>query len=121
MGNKKNIILVVVILLFVIGTVAVLYGGFSGPSTIIEGDPDIEGTQKEIVQLLPYGNKLDFEGIKSWDEGSAKVEFRELDPTSVGVDVRGLISPNFGSTGAVTTPQGFLDNPAPIRSQRSGG
>lgn len=95
----------------------VLYRGFSGNSlAVVSTDPDIAGTQKEIVDLLPYGENLNFSEIKKRGETAKSVEYESVKPAEVGIDKNSLIAPSFGVSQPVPANQQFLDNPTPVRS-----
>lgn len=91
MGNKKNTVLVFVIAILFIASGVVLYNGFfkSSTSTINSGVSD----KAEIVNLLPYGTKLDFEPVTQHADSGASIVYEKVDPRNVAVDIHSLISP----------------------------
>ncbi len=123
--KSKNLILTLIIVVLFIASAVVLYNGFSsGSQDLLSGSPDVAAAQKEIVNVLPYGEKLDFSKVKERD-GHAEVfraQYQELNPAEVGISKQELVSPNFGApaTAPLVLPPGG-DNPSPVRSGRTGG
>lgn len=98
MGNKKNTILVLVVVALFIASGVVLYRGFSGGGTVGGAIPDIASGQKDIVNLLPYGTSLDFSAIKARSTSSTPFVYETVDQNNVGVDIHSLITPALDSS-----------------------
>jgi uncharacterized protein (UPF0333 family) len=109
MGNNKNTILVLVIVVLFIASGVVLYKGiFQGGSSALNATPDIIGAQKEIVNLLPYGSNLDFSKVKQRTGTTTTVNYETVDQVNVGVDIHSLISA--ASDGTATQVNGAVKN-----------
>ncbi len=92
MGNKKNTLLIFVVVILFIASGVVLYNGFvksPGTNTI----NTVGGGKEEIVNLLPYGTKLDFDPVEKHADSGANIVYEKVDPKNVAVDVHSLISP----------------------------
>ncbi len=93
MGNKKNIILILVIVVLFVASGLIVYNGiFSKDSSLTFSSPHISASQKEIVNLLPYGDKLDFSSIQNRSQNARAFTYEQVDAASVGVDIHGLIA-----------------------------
>ncbi len=122
--STKTIVLSAIICALFIGSGVILYNGFSGdPSAIVSSDPDIASAQKNIVNILPYGENLDFGKVKKRvdADGVFAIPYETVNPSEVGIRKQELISPSYGApaTSPLTSPGG--ENPVPIRSSRTGG
>lgn len=92
MGNKKNTLLVLVVVVLFVASGLVLYNGFfKSSSTTTLGAAG--GGKEVIVNLLPYGTKLDFDPVAKHSESGANIVYEKVDPKNVAVDVHSLISP----------------------------
>ena len=92
--NKKNITLAIVVVVLFGASGWVIYTGiFKDTSSVITGDtPNFESNQKNIVKLLPYGDRLDFSVITDRSDSEAPYEYKKIDPSlDVGVDTKNLI------------------------------
>lgn len=93
MGNNKNTILILVIVVLFGASGIVLYRGlFQGGTSALQASPDIVGAQKEIVNLLPYGSNLDFSKVRERTSSTTAVIYEVVDQANVGVDIHSLIS-----------------------------
>lgn len=98
MAHSKNTILIlVVVVLFVLSGIILYRGLFQGGGdNSVASISSIQESQKEIVNLLPYGTTLNFDAVEKRTEATSTVVYTPVDPNAVGVDMRALISP--GST-----------------------
>jgi hypothetical protein len=120
MGQNKNKILVAVILVLFVASGMVLYNGFSGSGASTTGVQDIAAGQKEIVNLLPYGDKLDFTRVKSYTATARPFTMEPLDPANVGLAPANMFAPGGDGGAAPASGQSQTpDNPIPRRSQSS--
>ncbi|MBL8031095.1 MAG: hypothetical protein JNK33_02100 [Candidatus Doudnabacteria bacterium] len=128
MNNKRNIILSLVIVVLFAASALIIYQGIyansSGAGVIVGAAPDVTGNQKEIINLLPYGNELDFSQVKSRHETTQVFKYEQLDANSVGVDTHNLIARGaLSEASAVKTSvdNAVRDNPVPKRGQVTNG
>jgi hypothetical protein len=98
MAHSKNTILVlVVVILFALSGIVLYRGLFKGgASADVASISSIQESQREIVNLLPYGTTLNFNTVEKRSSTTNTVVYAPVDQTAVGVDIRALISP--GST-----------------------
>lgn len=128
MNNKRDIILTFVIIgLFAASGLIIyqgLYANSSGASVIVSAVPDVAGNQKEIVNLLPYGDSLDFARVKSRRETTQVFKYEPVDSNNVGVDTHNLIARGLASEAApqkTSVDREIKDNPVPKRAQKASG
>lgn len=89
MMNKNTILTVIVILLFGISGAVIYYGIFAQPSATTM---PIEANQRNIVNLMPYGEKLDFSPLEERPGVLPPYVYKQLNPAQdVGVQVRDMI------------------------------
>jgi hypothetical protein len=128
MNNKRNIILTFVIIGLFAASAFIIYQGIyaksSGTNVIVSAVPDVAGSQKEIINLLPYGDKLDFTQVKSRHETTQVFKYETVDSNSVGVDTRSLIAQGLAGEGTAqktSVDKEIKDNPVPKRGQKASG
>lgn len=109
MGNKKNLILAAIVIVLFVASGLVLYNGlFKGRGSVVtDAVPDIDGAQKEIVNLLPHGTSLDFAQVKARGASSTPFTYAPVDQNTVGVDIHSLINsgPDGSDTAVTAAPQ----------------
>lgn len=128
MNNKRNIILILVIVGLFAASALIIYEGIyansSGASVIVSAAPDVVGSQKEIINLLPFGDKLDFSQVQSRHEATQVFKYQPVDSNNVGVDTHALIAQGASSEASnqkTSVNKEVLDNPIPKRGQKTSG
>lgn len=128
MNNKRNIILTLVIIGLFAASALIIYEGIyansSGANVLVSAAPDVAGSQKEIINLLPYGDKLDFTLVKSRHEATQVFKYEPVDSNNVGVDTHSLIAQGLASEASpqkTSVDKEVKDNPVPKRGQKTSG
>lgn len=128
MNNKRNIILIFITIGLFAASGLVIYEGIyansSGANAIVSATPDVAGSQKEIINLLPYGDKLDFSQVKSRSGTTEVFKYEQLDSNRVGVDTHSLIAQGLAaesSSQKTSVDKEVKDNPVPKRGQKTSG
>lgn len=99
--NKKNVILIVVVIVLVGAAGWILYAGiFRKTAGVLGSDsPNIDLTQKNIVNLLPYGTKLNFDPVENRTNIDPPFKYIQVNPsTDVGVPEKDLIRNSASNT-----------------------
>ncbi len=92
MGDKKNTLLIVVVVILFVASGVILYNGFFKSSTTSTLSTTV-ADKGEIVNLLPYGTKLDFDPVTKHTDAGVAIVYEKVDPKDVSVDLHSLISP----------------------------
>ena len=92
--NVKQILSLGIAVVFLGGTVFLLYGFFTGGAEQISPDapPITQGSTTERANLLPYGSSLDFSAIEKYDDGAVQpFQYPAVNPGDVGVSAGDLV------------------------------
>lgn len=98
MFNKNLLLTLLVVVLFAVSGAVVYFGIFNKTSTFTGGAIDV--TEKPPVNLMPYGEDLNFDKVTNRVNVNPPIQYKQVAPQDVGVDTNTMIR-NAAGNGAV--------------------